>query len=125
VGDVQVFVSKTFRRFQRKEGIGDHALLQALERAGAGLIDADLRQGLIKQRVARTGQGRSGGYRTIIAYRLDHRAVFLFGFAKSALANIDGTTLEHWQAIGADLMAADEKSIKAAISSQELHEVTP
>jgi hypothetical protein len=37
--------------------------------------------GVIKQRVARPGQGRSGGYRVLVAYRAGHRAVFLYGFA--------------------------------------------
>jgi hypothetical protein len=39
--------------------------------------------------VARPGQGRSGGYRVLIAYRARLRSVFLFGFAKSELDNID------------------------------------
>ena len=123
--DVRVFVTKAFRRFQRKERIGDTALLEAIERAAAGMIDADLGQGLIKQRVARPGQGRSGGYRTIIALRSGHRAIFLFGFSKSALANIDGAALSHWQAVGADLIAATDKAIKAAIDGSELSEVKP
>ena len=120
---MHVYVTKTFRRFQRKERIGDQALRQAVERAEAGLIDADLGQGLIKQRVARPGKGKSGGYRTIIAFRSGHRAVFLFGSAKSALSNIDDTTLARWQAVGSDLLAADDRSIEAAMADNELNEV--
>lgn len=56
--------------------IDDEALCEAIERAERGVIDADLGGGLIKQRVARHGQGRSGGYRTIIAYREGDRAFF-------------------------------------------------
>lgn len=122
---MQVYITKTFRRFQRKERIGDQALRQAVERAEAGLIDADLGQGLIKQRVARPGKGRSGGYRTIIAYRSGQRAVFLFGFAKSTLSNIDDATLARWQAVGSDLLAASDKAIEAAIADNELKEVLP
>ena len=122
---MQIHVTKTFRRFQRKERIGDQALRLAIERADAGLIDADLGQGLIKQRVARPGKGRSGGYRTIIAYRSGQRAVFLFGFAKSTLSNIDDATLARWQAVGSDLLAASDKAIEAAIADNELKEVLP
>jgi len=75
-------------RYARRERISHKALLEAVERAESGLIDADLGGGLIKQRVAREGQGRSGGYRTIIAYRRAGRAVFMIGFAKSTRANI-------------------------------------
>ena len=46
--------------------------------------------------------------------------MFLFGFAKNALANIDAATLAHWQAIGADLMAASDVAINAATASDEL-----
>lgn len=59
-----------------------------MERAESGLVDADLGGGVIKQRVARTGQGKSGGYRTLILFRQGDRAIFAFGFAKSAQANI-------------------------------------
>ena len=64
-------------------------LCEAIERAERGLIDADLGAGLIKQRVARPGAGRSGGYRTLIFFRAETRAVFAFGFAKSDLANLE------------------------------------
>ena len=122
---MRVLVTKTFKRFQRKERIGNRALRQAVERAEAGLIDADLGGGLMKQRVARPGQGRSGGYRTIIAFRVGGRAVFLFGFAKSAQSNIDAATLSHWRAVGADLMAASDEAIDTAIACHELDEVQP
>lgn len=52
---MRVFVTKAFRRFQRKERIDDETLCEAISRAELGLIDADLGSGLIKQRVARVG----------------------------------------------------------------------
>ncbi|WP_275099291.1 type II toxin-antitoxin system RelE/ParE family toxin [Sedimenticola hydrogenitrophicus] len=56
---------------------------ETVERAGKGQIDADLGGGVLKQGVARQGQGKSGGFRTIILYRTAERAVFVYGFAKS------------------------------------------
>jgi hypothetical protein len=91
---VRVFVTKSFRRFQRKERIADAALCEAVRRAARGLVDADLGGGLIKQRVSRPGEGRRGGFRTVIAYRVDDRAVFLFGFAKKIRRISVGTTSE-------------------------------
>lgn len=86
---MRVFVVKVFRRFQRKEKIADDELCEAIKRAERGLVGADLGGALIKQRVARRGEGRSGGYRTIVAYREGDRAVFLLGFAKRDRENID------------------------------------
>jgi hypothetical protein len=66
---MQVFLTKWIARFARREKISSASLCEAIARAERGLIDADLGGGLIKQRVARAGKGRSGGYRTILAYR--------------------------------------------------------
>jgi hypothetical protein len=60
-----------------------------------GLVDADLGGGLIKQRIARTGQGRSGGYRTLMAFRSKERTIFVYGFAKSERDNIESDELEY------------------------------
>jgi hypothetical protein len=64
-----------------------------VQRAESGLVDADLGGGVIKQRGARTGQGKSGGYRTLILFKQGDRAIFAFGFAKSAQANISKADL--------------------------------
>jgi hypothetical protein len=91
---VRVFATKVFVRFARKECLDDTHLCEAITRAERGLVDTYLGGSLIKQRVAREGGGRSGGYRTVIAYRHAHRSVFLYGFAKSERDNIDDRELE-------------------------------
>jgi hypothetical protein len=65
---MRIFKTKEFTRFARRERIADEALCDAIERAESGLIDADLGGNLIKQRVARPGQGRSGGHRLSATY---------------------------------------------------------
>jgi hypothetical protein len=86
---MQIFKTGWFARYARRESISDKSLREAIERAEHGSIDADLGGGLIKQRVARQGQGWSGGYRMIVAYRFRHRAIFLSSFAKSERDNIE------------------------------------
>jgi hypothetical protein len=73
--------------------LSDSALRAAVQRAESGQIDADLGGGVIKQRVARPGSGKSGGYRAVILFRRGDRAIFAFGFAKSAQANISKADL--------------------------------
>ena len=90
---MRIFKTKPFMRFARRERLADAVLVEALERAEKGLLAADLGGGLFKQRVARAGQGRSGGYRTLIAIRWGTRAVFLLGFAKSDRENITADEL--------------------------------
>ena len=120
---MQVFKTRWFARFARNEGIADRSLREAIERAERGLIDADLGGGLIKQRVARRGQGRSGGYRTIIAYRTNQRAVFLFGFAKNEMENISTSQLTAARDIAKKLLAADSAQIARDVEEGQLQEV--
>jgi hypothetical protein len=75
---MRIFKNAWFERFARKQNISDKAIAQAIERAEQGLIDADLGGGVIKQRVARPGQGKSGGFRTVILYRATERAFCLW-----------------------------------------------
>jgi hypothetical protein len=116
-------VTKSFRRFQRKEKIADAVLNEAIARAERGLIDADLGLSLIKQRASRPGQGRSGGYRTVIAYRVADRAVFLFGFAKNERDNIDAADLRDLASFGAILLGLNTTTLRAAIAGGELTEI--
>jgi hypothetical protein len=53
-------------------------LREAVARAEKGQIDADLGGEVIKQRIARPGQGRSRGYRTIILFRRGCRKATLW-----------------------------------------------
>ena len=118
-----IYKLKSFARFARAEDIDDGSLAEAVERAARGLIDADLGGGLIKQRVARKGQGRRGGYRVMVAFRAADFAVFLFGFAKSAQANLDDRQLNMLRGFAAAWLAADAKTIRQALEQGELVEV--
>jgi hypothetical protein len=121
---MRVFLTKWMARYARHERISHASLREAITRAERGLIDADLGGGIIKQRVARAGKGRSGGYRTILAYRRSSRAIFVFGFAKSALENIGTEDLNTLREIAAIWLPADERKIALGLASGELEEVS-
>ena len=120
---MRVFVTKEFARFARKERIGSSQLCEAVRRAGSGLIDADLGGGVIKQRVARQGQGRSGGYRTIIAFRSGDRSVFMYGFAKNSKANLADDELEVYHRLATVFLDIDTALLQRMIAAGELKEV--
>jgi hypothetical protein len=123
-GDLRLFKTKWFTRYARQERLDDHSLCDAIERAERGLVDADLGGGIIKQRVARAGQGRSGGYRLLIAYRSGKRAVFLYGFAKNERDNIEADELDTLQEIGAAWLEAKKERLEYAIKEGLLKEIS-
>ena len=120
---MEIYKSKWVVRFARREQITNHALCEAIVRAERGLVDADLGGGIIKQRVARPGQGRSGGYRMLVAYRAGDRAVFLYGFGKNDRDNIGADELLTLRDIGAAWLAADSTQIARAIREEVLQEI--
>lgn len=120
---MQVYKTKWLARFAKKEEIADASLRTAIARAERGQVDVDLGGGLIKQRVAKPGKGRSGGYRMLIAYRLRKRAVFMYGFAKNERANIGADELLTAREIAASWLAADARQIARALAEGELQEI--
>jgi hypothetical protein len=120
---MRIFKTKWLTRYARRERITDRSLRDAVDRAERGLIDADLGGGVIKQRVARAGQGRSGGYRMLVGYRVGHRAIFLYGFAKRERENIDEDELLTVREIGAAWLSADAEQIAQAIKEGVLLQV--
>ena len=120
---MRVVKTKWFARFARRERISDGTLSDAVRRAERGLLDADLGGGIIKQRVARPGQGRSGGHRVLITYRTGARAVFLFGFAKSVRANVEDDELATAGDIARGWLTADDKALARAIDDGLIQEV--
>ncbi|OIN22343.1 addiction module toxin RelE [Salmonella enterica subsp. enterica serovar Sarajane] len=122
-GIVRIFKNAWFERFARKQRITDRALHDAIERAEKGLIDADLGGGVIKQRVARQGQGKSGGYRTIVLYKTTERAFFIYGFSKSDRENIDQAEETEFKKAAPHILSLTEEQIMLLIDKGQLTEV--
>jgi hypothetical protein len=117
---LRIFATKVFARFARKERLDDTRLCEAITRAERGSIDADLGGSL---NVARPGGGRSGGYRTVIAYRTSQRSVFLYGFAKSERDNIDDRELNDLKKLARHYLGYSDSQIATALEQTELREV--
>lgn len=120
---MRVFVNKPFARFARKEDISDAELCEAVTLAKAMGPDADLGGGLLKLRIAREGKGKSGGYRTLVAYRSGARAVFIHGFAKSDQGNIDAGEKKALKMLAKELLALDDKQMDQAVKAGVFTEV--
>ena len=92
---MRAYKNKAFSKWAAKEGLGDEALLAAVDEMERGLIDAELGGYVVKKRVALAGRGKSGGVRTLLAYKVESKAFFVYGFAKNARANISADEQKH------------------------------
>ncbi len=119
-----VYVTKDFARFARKARLADASLIQAARNVVAGRYDADMGGGVFKQRIAREGGGKSGGFRTIILFKVGGHSFFAHGFAKSDKANISAKELKALKRLAGILLGFTEAQITSAKADGELIEVT-
>ena len=120
---MRIFKTKWFIRFARKQGIKDSKLIKAIEEIEEGLNDGDLGGGLMKKRVARTGEGKSGSYRTIVVYRSKIRSVFVYAFPKNKKANLSPEELEAYKELAGLFLSYQDGEIAKALREGELREV--
>ncbi|MCK0538838.1 type II toxin-antitoxin system RelE/ParE family toxin [Alcanivorax quisquiliarum] len=120
---MKVLKRKDFARWQAGEKLSDTALCKAVQEMESGLIDADLGGHLYKKRVARSGAGKSGGYRTVLSARVGHRYVFLHGFPKSDKANITREERKALQYAGKVFLELSAKELVKAFQADVLLEV--
>ena len=120
---LRTFKTKPFARFASREDIGDNTLCEAVERAARGLIDADLGGGVIKQRLARPGQGRSGGFRAMVVFRRGDRAFFVHGFAKNDRDNLRPNELRALRVLADEMLGLDSPGLEAMLANGTISEV--
>jgi hypothetical protein len=92
-------------------------------RLEAGQADADLGGGVYKVRVARPGAGKSGGYRVIVYFRNGERTFYVYGFAKSARANIRQKELKGHKKMAAINLSLTDEQLKRRIETGQWIEI--
>lgn len=117
------FKIKHFHKWAEKEGISDAALIEAVSEMEQGLIDANLGGNVYKKRVALPCKGKSGGVRTLLAFKNEDRAVFMYGFAKNKRANISVAEFKALKLLAAEFLSYSDQRIQQAINADELIEV--
>ncbi|MDZ7724846.1 MAG: type II toxin-antitoxin system RelE/ParE family toxin [candidate division KSB1 bacterium] len=104
--------TKWFNKWAGKNSIPDSSLLEALENLAGNLSTFNLGGGLYKVRTRRKGRGKSGGYRTIIAYKEMDKAIFIYGFSKNERDNLDKDELYSFKKLAKDLLQLSHDEYK-------------
>ena len=95
----------------------DDALRDALERTIKGPGVVDLGGSVYKIRIAKNGQGRSGGFRTILIYKKGKRSLFIYGFEKNDQDNIDKGTLADYKKYATTFLDYTENDINRLVDN--------
>ena len=116
-------MTKAFARFARRARLIDSSLARAAEEVANGEFDADLGGHVYKQRVARSGEGKSGGFRTIIVFKIGGHIFFVEGFAKNEKASISTKGLKELRRLAQVLLRLPEAEIGKAVAAGEFVKV--
>lgn len=120
---MRIFKTTHFERFTQKHQISNQELTQLIQNMENGLIDANLGSGVYKQRLAKIGQGKSSGYRTIIIYKVQEIAFFVMGFEKSHKSNISPIELKELKKSADIYLNLTSQQILNLVLKQKLIEI--
>lgn len=120
---MRIFKNAWFTKYAKREKLSDQSLIQAVQDASNGIVSADLGGNLLKQRIAKQGSGKSGGYRTIIAFKREDKAFFLYGFSKNQQENLNPHELKSFKNLAKQLLILNDVQIKNLIENGILTEI--
>lgn len=115
--------TKWFKKWAKKSNLKDLNLLETIDNLENGLSTADLGSNLFKVRVRREHSGKSSGFRTIVIYKENERAIFLYGFGKNEKDNISKTELYYFKTLGNDFLALDQEQIEQLVEQKSLFDI--
>jgi hypothetical protein len=104
------------------EGITDDELKEAVNRLETGQA-ADLGGGVYKVRVARPGEGKSGGYRVIVFFRSEDKTFYHYAYPKAARDNINEKELRFFKRLAKGYLAMTNGDVTEAVKAGELIEL--
>jgi len=120
---VRVFKYTRFSRFASKEGITDHELLGVVNQLEEDQADANLGGDVYKVRIARQGEGKSGGHRVIVYFRNEFRTFFSYGFSKNDKGNISRKELKRFKENAKIQFLLTDEQIEAHLRNGTLIEI--
>lgn len=120
---MRILLTKWFRQFARSEGIADASLKSLASAIEGGVRGVSLGGGLYKYRLARSGKGKSGGYRVLVCLKRGERLFFVYGFPKSVQENIADHEVREYKKFADYLLALDDASLAYAVANGRLVEL--
>ena len=120
---MKIFKHRHFQQWAKSEKLRDEDLQKAVDEIESGLHDGNLGGGLYKKRVAIPGQGKRGSYRTLLAFKQEKRAFFIYGYAKNVKANINAKEQAVYRDLAKTLLSLDEKILENMLKAGNLIEV--
>jgi len=120
---MRIFTTRAFSRLEVARELSDEDLIKAVAEMNDGLSDANLGGQVYKKRVALAGRGKSGGARTLVAFKRNDQAFFIYGFTKNQRSNIGAKERVALKRLASELLGYKEQHLMQALKHGALIEV--
>ncbi len=120
---MRIFKHKSFHEWTKEEKLSDEVIKKAIAEMEEGLFEASLGSGLYKKRVAKSGRGKSGSYRTLVAFLVKEKAFFVYGFSKNNRSDINEKEKKIYRQLAKHFLGMTESEIQSMLINGKLYEV--
>ena len=120
---MRIFATRAFSRLDVAGKLSGEDLITAVAEMNEGLWDASLGGQVYKKRVALAGRGKSGGARTLVAFKRDDRAFFMYGFAKNQRSTITVKEQQALKRMARELLMYGDKQLNRVLDQGAVIEI--
>ena len=121
---MRIYKHGYFQKWASSENLTDEVLKKVIVELTEGLHDGNLGGGLFKKRLRMQGKGKRGSYRTLIAFKQEARAFFVYGFSKNERENITLKEQAVYKDLAKVLLNLEGKTLENMLKIGTLIEVT-
>ena len=120
---MRAFKNKWFARYASKKDIQDKELLEMMKQLEDEQAGANLGGGVYKVRVAKPGEGKSGGHRVVVFFKRGERTFYVYGFEKSNRDNINDKELKVYKEAAKEYFLMTPEQLEKRIKNGQLIEL--
>lgn len=120
---MRIYKTKAFNKWAKKINLIDLTLKQAIDEINRGQFEANLGKNIYKKRIAHKNKSKRNSLRTIIAFKINDKAFFIYGYAKNYKNDITDKEKKLFKKLANNYLAYDNNQIEQALFTNKLTEV--
>ncbi len=116
-------LTENFSKWASKQNISFKELIKVFVEVESGNFEARLGGNIYKKRIRIEGRGKRGGYRIIVCYKREDRAIFIHGFAKNEKSNLSPKEINVFRELSKILLHLTHEKLSIAVKNGAFIEV--
>ncbi len=120
---MKILSTKWFKKWYQKVNLSNQDLIKAINNLENRLSSANLGNYLFKIRVKRQDSGKSAGFRTIVIYQKNDKAIFIYGFGKNEKSNFTKSEFQYFKRLAYDFSVLKNEQLEQLVKQKRLFDI--